>query len=259
MSPGPLPTNGSDRTRVLVSLEGEIQNLASDAGLASVPVERTKPIREFYAWKNKRNYEGHWFSTTTGTHLRFESLLERQFLLTADFDQSVTAISAQPLALLWPAKTLSAEGKNLRSHVPDFFCRHTDGDGRLVDVRRSGHTDDPHFDLTAQLCAEIGWRYTIFSGLAEPTAANLTWLAGYRTRHFAPTESATTYILAAFTTGNTLRTGTQVAARRTQTPQNTILGNVLHLIFHGQLTFDSAQQLSYDSCIHTTTPEQAAP
>jgi hypothetical protein len=66
---------------------------------------------------------------TTGTRIRFESLLERQFLLTADHDPEVTAISAQPLAFLWPAKSRSPKGKELRAHVPDFFCRYANGDG----------------------------------------------------------------------------------------------------------------------------------
>ncbi len=63
--------------------------------------------------------------------------------------------------------------RTLHSHVPDFFCRHTDSHGTLVDVRRPDKTDDPHFRLTAQLCVEVGWRYTVFTGLTSPTAETL--------------------------------------------------------------------------------------
>ena len=138
-----LPDNGTDQTRVLMNLGDEIRNVAVDTSLVDIAVEDAVPIREFYAWKHKRNYEGYWFSTTTGTHLRFESLLERQFLLAADHDPTVVSISAQPLAALWPANTRTNEGKQLRSHVPDFFCRYTNGDGGLIDVRRPDNTEDP--------------------------------------------------------------------------------------------------------------------
>lgn len=249
-----LPANGTDRTRALVSLDGEVRNLAADTRLVSVPVERTSPIREFYAWQHKRNYEGHWFSTTTGTHLRFESLLERQFLLSADFDPTVTAISAQPLALLWPANTASEDGRSLRSHVPDFFCRHSDGDGRLIDVRRPGRTNDPHFGLTSQLCAEVGWEYTVFSGLDETTAANLSWLSGYRTRHYAPQEATMGNILKFFTPGVPLRTGAQAVARHSQTSYDAILGNILPLLFHGHLSFNVTEHLTSEAPIYSSTP-----
>lgn len=254
-----LPANGTDKTRVLVSLDGEVRNLSTDTGLISVPVDRASPIREFYAWQHKRNYEGHWFSTTTGTLLCFESLLERQFLLSADFDPTVTAISAQPLAILWPANTASENGRSLRSHVPDFFCRHADGNGRLIDVRRPGHTDDPHFQLAAQLCAEVGWEYTVFSGLDETTAANLTWLSGYRTRHYAPAEATTASIQKFLTPGFPLRTGVEAIARHNQTDHNAILGNILHLLFHGKLSFDITQRLTFDALIYSSTSASVTP
>lgn len=105
-----LPRNGTDHTRVLLSLDGEVQNLALPPSLSEIPVEQAEPIREFFAWSHKRNYEGYWFSTTTRDHIRFESLLERQFLMSADHDPDIVAISAQPLALLWPTKTGSNPG-----------------------------------------------------------------------------------------------------------------------------------------------------
>lgn len=100
MSLRQLPGNGTDRPRVLINLDGDVQNLTADDNRIDVPVERTQPLREFFAWKHKRNYEGYRSSTTVGTHVPFESLRERQFLLSADFDPPITAISAQPLGLL---------------------------------------------------------------------------------------------------------------------------------------------------------------
>lgn len=244
-----LPRNGTDRTRTLVSIDGEIQNMPVDRTLAETSVEHAEPIREFFAWSHKRNYEGHWFSTTTGTHIRFESLLERQFLLTADHDPEVTAISAQPLAFLWPAKSRSPKGKELRTHVPDFFCRYANGDGGLVDVRRPDKADDPHFELTQRLCDELGWRYTVFTGVDSPTTEALDWLAGYRMDRYAPAPDARAALLIAFSPETSLRTGVHGTSRRTGISRDIILGNTLYLLFHCELHFDHARPLTMESTI----------
>ena len=44
-----LPRNGTDHTRVLLSLDGEVQNLALPPSLSEIPVEQAEPIREFFA------------------------------------------------------------------------------------------------------------------------------------------------------------------------------------------------------------------
>lgn len=249
MSLRQLPRNGTDRPRALVSLNGEIQNLAADSALADVLVERADPIRDFYAWTHKRNYEGYWFSTTIGAHVRFESLLERQYLLSADHSPSVVSLSAQPLALLWPARIASDAGKSLRSHVPDFFCRYTNGDGGLVDVRRPDKADDPHFRLTQQLCVEIGWRYTVFTGLVSPAAETLDWLAGYCMDRFAPAADTREALLNSFSPESSLRSGVHAASRTTGMNRDVVLGHALHLLFRGHLHYDPALPLTMDSVI----------
>ena len=249
MSLRQLPRNGTDRPRALVSLDGNVQNSAADVTLSNVPFERADPIRGFYAWSHKRNYEGHWFSTTTGSHVRFESLLERQFLLAADHTPSIVSLSAQPLAFLWPAKTTSDAGKSLRSHVPDFFCRYASGDVGLVDVRRPDKVDDPHFELTRQLCDELGWKYTVFTGLESPQAETLEWLAGYRMDRYAPTPEAHGILLGIFDTETSLRSGVRAASRRSERTRDVVLGNVLHLLFHGELHFDPLLPLTMESTI----------
>lgn len=257
MSLRQLPRNGTDRTRILVSLDGEIQNLAADAILGNVPVERADPIRDFYTWTHKRNYEGYWFSTTIGAHVRFESLLERQYLLSADHDPSVVSLSAQPLALLWPAKTASDAGKSLRSHVPDFFCRYTSGDGGLVDVRRPDKADDPHFTLTRKFCSEVGWQYTVFTGVKSPQAETLEWLSGYRMERFTPAADTRETLLNSFSPESSLRSGVHAASRTTGMNRDVILGYALHLLFHGHLHYDPALPLTLESairCHEETTP-----
>jgi len=58
-------------------------------------------------------------------------LLEREAFMMADFDVDVVAVAAQPLAFLWPRQI-----KGSTYHVPDFFVRLSNGDGRIVDVKR---------------------------------------------------------------------------------------------------------------------------
>jgi hypothetical protein len=133
-----LPVNSTDRTRVLVRLDGATRNDDVSPNLALLAVERAVPIRRFFAWRGKRNYEGLWWSSTVRAHVPFESLLEREYLMWADFDADIVAIAAQPLALLWPRGT-----PGHKNHVPDFFVRLHNGDGRLVDDRHPDCVDDP--------------------------------------------------------------------------------------------------------------------
>jgi hypothetical protein len=95
-----LPVNSTDRTRVLLRLDYTTRNDDVSADLALLPVERAVPIRRFFAWPGKGNYEGFWWSSTVRAHVPFESLLEREYLMWADFDPDIGAIAAQPLALV---------------------------------------------------------------------------------------------------------------------------------------------------------------
>lgn len=143
-----LPSNVTETVRVLARLDGRLLNVEASRSLTAEPFENALPIREFFAWPGKRNYEGLWWSSTMKRHTGFESLLERQYLLSADHDPDVVGVSSQPLAILWPKGTQDAEGRRLRDHVPDFFVRLSNGDGRLVDVRHPDKAEAHRFALT---------------------------------------------------------------------------------------------------------------
>ena len=175
MAPGlrSLPRNVTDVTRVLLRLYGAVRNEAVSPEVASLPTEDALPIRQFFAWPGKRNYEGLWWSSTNRGHVAFESLLEREYLLAADAAVDVVAVAAQPLALLWPHGTPGE-----LNHVPDFFVRLASGDGRLVDVRAPDRVEKnaAQFAMTREVCIEIGWQYEVFSrpsscAFAEPAVA----------------------------------------------------------------------------------------
>ncbi|WP_457070832.1 TnsA-like heteromeric transposase endonuclease subunit [Mycobacteroides abscessus] len=239
-----LPVNVTDRARLLFCIDNTVQNAELAEHLVDEPFERATPIRDFCAWPGKRNYEGLWWSSTTGAHVPFESLLEREYLLTADFDPHVIALAAQPLAILWPRGT-----PHNTSHTPDFFIRLDDGDGRIVDVRHPGRVESSvqQSVLTRRLCDQIGWQYEQFTGLPAAFAANLRWLAGYRHDRHTPSAQVHDALIATFSEPTPLQAGIERAATAAATDTNTATSNVFHLLWRRTLRVDLDRPLSMQS------------
>lgn len=237
-----LPVNATDRSRVLARLGGSIENLELSTQLSELPLEEAAAIREFFSWPGKPNYEGLWWSSTVRRHVCFESLLEAEYLMAADYDPNVVAIAAQPLAFLWPRTH-----RPRRSHVPDFFLRLSDGDGCIVDVRdaRRVQADQDQFTLTRRICAEIGWKYQLFTGIESSVLrSNLRWLSGYRHDRHSPDTGARIAILDVFRPGKQLDTGVDEAARSAEQGRDVVLTNVFHLLWTRQLAVDLHAPLS---------------
>jgi hypothetical protein len=177
-------------------------------------------------------------------HVAFESLLEREYLMWADFEPDIVAIAAQPVALLWPRGTTGH-----KNHVPDFFVRMSNGDGRLVDVRHPDCVEDAaaQFDLTRHVCAEVGWQYEVFTGLDPFTEQNVRWLAGYRQDRCAPTDDAFNAITSCFAHPLRLGLGVHRVARSTGVSKDLVLANVLHLLWRRQLSANLSAPLSLDT------------
>ncbi|MDO3333868.1 TnsA-like heteromeric transposase endonuclease subunit [Mycobacteroides abscessus] len=151
---------------------------ATAAELGSVRFETCAPIRKSVSYKGQKNFTGQWWSATTGTHLPFDSWVKRDFLINADFDPAVVAISVWPFTFQFTSRS----GK-LRNHTPDIFLRLADGNAALVDVRTStpgANSDEEAFAAAAALCDCAGWSYRRATEQPEVRAANLRWLAGYR-------------------------------------------------------------------------------
>ncbi|BAP97319.1 TnsA-like heteromeric transposase endonuclease subunit [Mycobacteroides abscessus] len=231
-------------TRVLACVDGSVQNLQVSSDVGSVQLEHTTPIREFFSWPGKRNYEGLYWSSTNRRHVEFESLLEREYLLAADNASDIVAIAAQPLALLWPRDT-----RGNRDHVADFFVRLANGDGRLVDVR-SAKGAEKHAEqsaLTRRVCDEIGWDYEVFTGLHPELAHNLRWLAGYRHDRSAPPTEVAESIEHCFAAPLPLQLGLDEASSRTGQSIELTTAHVLHLIWRRTLSTDMTRPLSMSS------------
>jgi hypothetical protein len=145
--------------------------------------ERMSPVRAFASFRGQRNWPGWWWFSRTGTHVVYESWVERDVLMALDADQGVEAVASQPMWLHW-----IGEAGKARRHAPDFFVRHVDGTGVLVDVRpddRVSQADQAVFEATAAIAGEVGWAYERVGVLPAVRAANLRWLAGYRHPRFA--------------------------------------------------------------------------
>jgi hypothetical protein len=148
---------------------------ASWRGLAP---ELFRPVREFRWTRGQRHLPGLWWSVTTGSHVGYESWLERDHVLLLDFDPQVAAIAAQPFWLRW-----RDDAGRSRRHAPDLFARMADGSGVVIDVRpddRIEPRDAEAFDVTRSACELAGWGFRRV-GVPDPVlAANVAWLARYR-------------------------------------------------------------------------------
>lgn len=248
-----LPTNATESPRILARLGGRMLDEPALSAWASLGLESALPVRSFFSWPGKRNYEGSWWSSTTCSHVGFESLLERDFLMLADYDRDVVGIASQPFAVLWPRGTEGARG-----HVPDFFVRLNDGGGRVVDVRNPEHLESGRrqFSLTRALCEEAGWDYEVFSGMAEPAASNLRWLSGYRFHRYAPASAIVPAIMEAVGSGVSVSAGVRRASRMLRLEPSTVHAHLLHLTFIGVLQVGMDEPLSMETWI-APTPEKA--
>ncbi|MEV4125022.1 TnsA-like heteromeric transposase endonuclease subunit [Nocardia sp. NPDC049707] len=139
--------------------------------------EDMAPVRGFPSFRGQKNFPGLWWSATMGSHVGYESWLERDWLMAFDSSPEVAGVASQPFRLAW-----LVNGKT-RHHVPDYFLRLHDGGVVVVDVRpdsRIDPDDQAVFDRTAVICESVGWQYRRVGEMGVVRAANLRWLSGYR-------------------------------------------------------------------------------
>ena len=74
---------------------GGVERRASLAACAEVRFEDGMAVRQFRWSRGQRHLPGFWWSSTTGTHLGYESWLERDHVMLLDFDPETVAIAVQ--------------------------------------------------------------------------------------------------------------------------------------------------------------------
>jgi len=194
--------------------------------------EDALPVRSFRFGKGLRSFAGWWYFATSGTHVGFESWLERDHLMLMDFDPGVRAVSSQPFWLRWR----DGEGR-VRRHAPDFFARRGDGTAVVVDVRpddRIPERDAETFAVTALACEAAGWEYRRSGDLDPVLVANVRWLSRYRHRRCLVPQIAAV-LLEAFAGGRGLFEGAEAAGDRLR-----VLPVLFHLMWQRQLIADLA-------------------
>jgi len=124
-------------------------------------VVQGEPVRSFGSHAGMGHYPGWWWSATAQDHVGYESLLERDRLMLADFDPAVTAIASQPFGIS------GRDGDCVRRHVPDYLLVGP-GNVTVVDVKPFEQLRRPEvaavLSWTGRLMAARGWRYEVWSG-----------------------------------------------------------------------------------------------
>lgn len=170
---------GSEAELRFVTLGGDEVLTPLENARADVVVTG-RPVRTFAWYAGMKHYPGWWWSPTMGDLVGYESLLERDRLLIADFDCNVLAIASQPFGLT------GRDGDALRRHVPDYLLGCRDGSVVVVDVKPAESLDDPKvadvLSWTGRLMARRGWRYEVWSGTDPVRLANVKFLGQGRRR-----------------------------------------------------------------------------
>ena len=189
--------------------------------------EDALPVRPFHFEKGLGSFAGWWYFATTGTHVGFESWLERDHLMLMDFDPGVRAVSAQPFWLHW-----RDERGRSRRHVPDFFVRRREGMAVVIDVRpddRIPDRDAEVFAVTASACALAGWEFRRVGDLDPVLTANVRWLSRYRHARCLVPEIAEA-LVEVFAEAEGLFAGATLVGERLR-----VLPVLFHLMWQGRL------------------------
>lgn len=148
------------------------------------PLLTAAPARGLRSRVGQRNYCGWHWSSTTGSHVGYESLLERDRLWMADFDPWVHGIVSQPFWLT------GRDGHEIRRHAPDFLLTGAEQEVSVVDVKPPDLLNEPEvaevFAWTGRLCAARGWRYEVWSGVDPAVLRNVRYVGAGRRREFVP-------------------------------------------------------------------------
>lgn len=211
------------------------------ADAARVRLADIVPARPIKARKGQRHLPGLWWSATDARHVGYESWLERDCVMSLDWDVTVTAIASQPFRLRWTASDGEA-----RSHVPDYLAERGDGPPVVLDCRpadRRPPRDLAAFEATRRACAAVGWEYRLEGAPDSVATANLRWLAGYRHPRYRVPQAATA-LRAAFAARGALMDGAEAAGDPVA-----VLPVLYHLLWRQELAADLSVPLHPDTPI----------
>jgi len=220
--------------RVAVSVRrssGRVDEGLPWSGISVGELREAAPWRTFRWHQGQVHYSGYYWSSTMNDHVIYESRLELSRLLFADFDPSVSFISAQPFLLC-----AEVAGKKHR-HIPDYLLV-TDRGPVVVDVKPWRRLSDPKvqaaLDWAARAVKQRGWEYEIASELPATRLENIRFLAGYR-RSWLFDQAVVTSVRDHVVEGMTI---SEAVAAVSGWPRHTVRAVVLHLLWSGTFRFD---------------------
>lgn len=229
--------------------EGVVTTLRSASPGAVV---QGRPVRRFGWYPGMRHYPGWLWSATMGDLVGYESLLERDRLLLADFDCDVEAVASQPFGLS------GRDGDVRRAHVPDYLLCRRDGSVVVVDVKPALLVDEPEVAAvlawTGRLMAERGWRYEVWSGADPVRLANVRFLRQGR-RWDSVDEAAVGSLLVVATTGMTLEAAIVAAGASGRLEHRMLRAALLALLWHQVWVVDLDVPLSGSTVIEEIRQE----
>lgn len=212
------------------SLHGATQRLSLDT--VGIEVESGRMWRIPASYRFQRNYPGSYWSSTTGSSIGYESLMEMRFLRTVDFGGAARSIRSQPFQLEAPF------GDRTKRYTPDFLVVDRDDNVSVIEVKPQDALDNPEVVETlrwaAQLCTSRGWSYVLWSGASEIVEANLRFLAG--TRNPYRVSSLVMNTLMEIADGHTI--AEVIKATQGLLPSTSVLPHLSHLMWNGSLAFD---------------------
>ena len=179
------PLSGLPRRGGAAAAGAEVR-IRSHAGVRVVAADRVRlehfegsvPWRRWRSYHGQPHLSGSYWAATVADHVVYESRLELERLLLADFDPQVTAMWAQPCLL-----SSVVDGVE-RRHVPDFLFAGRDGAVTVVNVKPADRLLDPKIAAAlawpGAVFAGHGWGYEIWSGELRAVVENVRFLAGYR-------------------------------------------------------------------------------
>lgn len=188
------------------------------------------PARLPMKWDTQRSSQGYYWCACTESMVRYESMSEFTALMLLDHLFDIVEVVSQPMMLTFQRDDLH--------HVPDVFFRTAQGENILVDVHATDRTTEAEalkFELTAQMCARIGWRYELFDTFPDVTRWNLEMMGRYHHPRFEPDGHTRSRILTiAWQVGDF---GALRARLRTERPGEH-LPAVFHLMWQRAIRFD---------------------
>lgn len=201
-----------------------------------------QPARLPMKWDTQRSSQGYYWCACTGTMVRYESMSEFTAMMLLDHLFDIVEVASQPMMLTFQRDDLH--------HVPDVFVRTAQGESILVDVHDTGLTTDAEalkFELTAQLCERVGWRYELFDTFPDVTRWNLEMMGRYHHPRFEPEAATRSRILNVARQVKTF--GALREALRTERPGEH-LPAVFHLMWQRAIRFDLEKPFTDNTPIH---------